>query len=195
MNPSATDDRTAAFARLLQELRDRPPGTSGEWLARLVAEIRPRGRDGVAAGSERLRSLIAVLQAQPDSAAALNAHLGALAGNFLFGCMLGCTPIAGELLGLPLDIRHVAFSSANFAYGLNALEFAVPVSTVVVSFAGVLLIGLVNLVVSFWLALKVALRSRGIAPEQTRGLWPRVLRRFMSRPRDFFWPPAAVAAI
>ena len=122
-------------------------------------------------------------------------NLGALAGNFLFGCMLGCTPIAGELLGLPLDIRHVAFSSANFAYGLNGLEFAVPVSTVVVSFAGVLLIGLVNLVVSFWLALKVALRSRGITPEQTRGLWARVLRRFLSRPRDFFWPPAAIATV
>jgi len=122
-------------------------------------------------------------------------NLGALAGNFLFGCMLGCTPIAGELLGLPLDIRHVAFSSANFAYGLNALEFAVPVSTVVISFAGVLLIGLVNLVVSFWLALKVALRSRGITPEQTRGLWARVLQRFLSRPRDFFWPPAAVATV
>jgi len=122
-------------------------------------------------------------------------NLGALAGNFPFGCMLGCTPIAGELLGLPLDIRHVAFSSANFAYGLNALEFAVPVSTVVVSFAGVLLIGLVNLVVSFALALKVALRSRGITPEQTRGLWARVLRRFLSRPRDFFWPPAAVSTV
>jgi site-specific recombinase len=122
-------------------------------------------------------------------------NLGALAGNFLFGCMLGCTPIAGELLGLPLDIRHVAFSSANFAFGLNALEFAVPVSTVVIGFAGVLLIGLVNLVVSFWLALKVALRSRGITPEQTRGLWARVLQRFLSRPRDFFWPPAAVATV
>jgi len=120
-------------------------------------------------------------------------NLGALAGNFLFGCMLGCTPIVGELLGLPLDIRHVAFASANFAYGLNGLEFAVPVSTVVVSFAGVLLIGLTNLVVSFWLALKVALRSRGITPEQTSGLWSRVLRRFLSRPRDFFWPPAPAA--
>jgi site-specific recombinase len=50
-------------------------------------------------------------------------NLGALAGNFLFGCMLGSTPIIGSLLGLPLDIRHVAFASANLAYGLEALEF------------------------------------------------------------------------
>lgn len=121
-------------------------------------------------------------------------NLGALAGNFLFGCMLGCTPILGELLGLPLDIRHVAFASANFAYALNALDFAVPASLVVVSFAGVLLIGLVNLLVSFGLALKVALRSRGITPEQTQGLWARVLRRFLRRPRDFFWPAVADAA-
>jgi site-specific recombinase len=56
--------------------------------------------------------------------------------------------------------------------------------------AGVLLIGLTNLMVSFSLALRVALRSRGITAEQTEGMWGRVLRRFLRRPRDFFWPPA-----
>jgi hypothetical protein len=78
MNPSATDDRTDAFARLLQELRDDPTGTSGEWLARLVAEIRPRGPDGVPAAREHFRSLNRVVQARPEFAATLNAHLGAL---------------------------------------------------------------------------------------------------------------------
>jgi site-specific recombinase len=116
-------------------------------------------------------------------------NLGALAGNFLFGCMLGLTPELGKLLGLPLDIRHVAFASANFAYGLVGLEFQVSHWTVLVSFAGVLLIGLVNLMVSFSLALKVALRSRGITRQQTEGLWPRVIGRFLERPRDFFLPP------
>jgi site-specific recombinase len=122
-------------------------------------------------------------------AAYVERNLGALAGNFLFGCMLGVTPVIGEMLGLPLDIRHVAFASANFAYGLVGVQFAVPPSLVVVSFAGVLLIGLVNLVVSFSLALSVALRSRGITPEQTEGLRRRLLQRFLARPRDFFWPP------
>ena len=120
-------------------------------------------------------------------------NLGALAGNFLFGCMLGYTPIVGQLLGLPLDIRHVAFASANFAYGVEGLAFAVSPHALLVGFAGVLLIGLVNLVVSFSLALKVALRSRGITREQTEGLWGRVIRRFLDRPRDFFWPPAVEA--
>jgi len=117
-------------------------------------------------------------------------NLGALAGNFLFGCMLGYTPMVGQLLGLPLDIRHVAFASANFAYGVEGLAFTVSPHALLVGFAGVLLIGLVNLVVSFSLALKVALRSRGITREQTQGLWGRVIRRFLHRPRDFLWPPA-----
>lgn len=120
-------------------------------------------------------------------------NLGALVGNFLFGCMLGCTPVIGVLFGLPLDIRHVAFGSANFAYGLVGLQFDATVATIVVSAAGVLLIGLVNLCVSFSLALRVALRSRGIRPGQTEGLWPRVLRRFLASPRDFFWPRPAAA--
>jgi site-specific recombinase len=108
--------------------------------------------------------------------------------------MLGFTPVIGVLLGLPLDIRHVAFASANFAYGLVGLQFAVSPATVAVTLAGVLLVGLVNLLVSFSLALRVALRSRGITREQTEGMWPRVLGRFLERPRDFFWPPAEAPA-
>ena len=105
--------------------------------------------------------------------------------------MLGFTPIVGELVGLPLDIRHVAFASANLAYGLVGVQFGVPAGAIVVAVIGVLAIGLVNLVVSFSLALRVALRSRGITPRETEGLWGRVLRRFLQRPRDFLWPPAA----
>lgn len=116
-------------------------------------------------------------------------NLGALMGNFLFGCMLGCTPIVGQMLGLPLDIRHVAFASANLAYGAHALAFDLDWRAILVSVGGVMLIGLTNLIVSFSLAMKVALRSRGVEPEDTRGLSVRLARRFLSRPRDFFWPP------
>jgi site-specific recombinase len=115
-------------------------------------------------------------------------NLGALVGNFLFGCMLGCTPIVGLLLGLPLDIRHVAFASANLAYGLNGVGFELRPGGIVVLVAGVLAIGFVNLAVSFTLALKTAMRSRGIERHQTQGLLLALGRRFLQRPRDFFWP-------
>ncbi len=51
-------------------------------------------------------------------------HLGGIMGNFLFGCMLGSTGVIGIILGLPLDIRHIAFSSANLGYALTRFQFA-----------------------------------------------------------------------
>jgi site-specific recombinase len=122
-------------------------------------------------------------------AAYVEHNLGALVGNFLFGCMLGSTGVFGKLLGLPLDIRHVSFAAANLGYGIEASNFQVLWTAVVNSAFGVACIGLVNLVVSFSLALRVALRSRGIEAGQTRGLFTSVARRFLVGPRDFFWPP------
>jgi site-specific recombinase len=116
-------------------------------------------------------------------------NLGALVGNFLFGCLLGSTGVLGKLLGLPLDIRHVAFASANLAYGLEAQEFGVVWQVVVNSAFGVACIGAVNLAVSFALALRTALYSREVDPNQTAGLIGSIFRRFLVGPRDFFLPP------
>jgi site-specific recombinase len=116
-------------------------------------------------------------------------NLGALVGNFVFGCMLGATGTVGAFFGLPVDIRHVSFAAANLAYALQALDFQVAWPVAAASAAGVVLIGLVNLVVSFILALRVALKSRGIAAEETDGLTRRVLARFRASPREFLLPP------
>lgn len=115
--------------------------------------------------------------------------LGAIVGNFLFGCMLGSTGIIGIFFGLPLDIRHVSFASANLAYALQGQDFALGWRAIAIGAAGVILIGAVNLVVSFVLALKVALRSRGITADDTDGLTARVLQRFRRAPLDFFVAP------
>ncbi|MDB5813702.1 MAG: site-specific recombinase family protein [Rhodocyclales bacterium] len=116
-------------------------------------------------------------------------NLGALAGNFIFGCMLGSMGTLGFLLGLPLDIRHVTFGAANFAYGLQALNFQVWWSEAAVLALGVILVGLTNLAVSFSLAMYVALKSRRVRYADTHGLLRILLRRMRARPRDFFWPP------
>jgi len=116
-------------------------------------------------------------------------NLGALVGNFLFGCMLGSTGIVGAFFGLPIDIRHVSFASANLAYALQAQGFDIGWRAIAVGTLGVILIGVVNLVVSFVLALKVALRSRGITAAETDGLTARVLQRIRRTPLEFFVPP------
>ncbi len=129
-------------------------------------------------------------QARLDRVAVYVEHnLGALVGNFTFGCMLGATGTVGAFFGLPVDIRHVSFAAANLAYALQALDFQVAWPVIAASAAGVLLIGLVNLVVSFILALRVALKSRGIGAEETDGLTRRVYQRFRAAPREFVLPP------
>ena len=60
-------------------------------------------------------------------------NLGALAGNFIFGIMLGSMGTIGFILGLPLDIRHIAFASANFIQGLITIN-GPDIGLIVVSF-------------------------------------------------------------
>jgi len=112
-------------------------------------------------------------------------HLGGLMGNFLFGCMLGSAGTIGLILGLPIDIRHIAFASANLGYALIVLEFALPWQTVAWAALGVALIGFTNLAVSFALALWMALRARGIVFTQTRELLRRLWWRFKLQPSSF----------
>ncbi len=108
--------------------------------------------------------------------------------------MLGSMGTIGLLFGLPLDIRHIAFASANFAYALVALDFALPWQEYAWGALGVALIGLTNLAVSFALALWVALRARDTAFGRTRELMGVLWRRFISAPGRFFLPPTVRAA-
>ena len=116
-------------------------------------------------------------------------RLGGIMGNFLFGCMLGSTGMVGTLLGLPLDIRHIAFSSANLGYALTGFEFAMAWQALLWGALGVALIGLTNLGVSFALALRTAMGARHI---EFAHWWPLInalWRRFCRQPGSFLLPP------
>ena len=88
----------------------------------------------------------------------IHEHHGAIAGNFFFGVLLGITPFIGHLLDLPLDIAHVAFSSAYL--GFASMHLDISIYEFFYYIWCILLIGAVNLIVSFFLALKVSLLSR-----------------------------------
>lgn len=119
----------------------------------------------------------------------IEANLGGLAGNFFFGCMLGSMGTLGFILGLPLDIRHITFSTAYLTMSFVALDWDLSLAQWALPALGVLGIGLINLVVSFGLALYVALRAQRVEFTETRRLLARVLQRLWRRPRDFLWPP------
>jgi len=114
-------------------------------------------------------------------------NYGALAGNFFFGVLLGVTGYIGYLLSLPLDIRHVAFASANLGYTLSVQMPGVFEFLLYLIF--VLLIGAVNLWVSFGLALYVALKARGTRIGALDRLLKAYGRRILEHPREFLLPP------
>ncbi|MDP2228936.1 MAG: recombinase, partial [Moraxellaceae bacterium] len=123
----------------------------------------------------------------------LENNLGALAGNFYFGLMLGSMGTLGFILGLPLDIRHITFSSAYFSFAFVGMDQHLPLYTLAISLAGVAAIGMTNLVVSFSLALMVALKSRRVRYGQWLPLLLLIARRFRKNPGQFFWPPKEAA--
>jgi site-specific recombinase len=118
----------------------------------------------------------------------LEHNLGGLMGNIAVGFMLGMTAFFGHITGLPLDIRHVTFSMGNFALGLYGVHFHVTVMALLSCISGIALIGIVNFVVSFWLALFVAMRSRGLLLRNYPDLLRSVFRYFRHHPVEFFWP-------
>jgi site-specific recombinase len=152
-------DNLAAYERI----RERIEHT--RWLRRLL-------------GGERLERF----------AAYLDNNLGALAGNFFLGILLALVGTIGFLTGLPVDVRHVTLSSANFGLAIAALDFAVDGVVVGKSLAGILLIGFVNLTVSFSLALWVALRARGVGFGQSGLLLSMLFGRLKTDWKQFFWP-------
>ena len=116
-------------------------------------------------------------------------NLGAIMGNFLFGVFLGSTATVGFIFGMPLDIRHIAFASANFSHGIfNIAADDLGFGIVLISLLGVALIGIVNLLVSFSLAMIVALRSKGVEVVEWKTLAKLMYTHLFTQPRDFFLP-------
>ncbi|HTS86574.1 MAG TPA: hypothetical protein VMG61_15810, partial [Usitatibacter sp.] len=117
----------------------------------------------------------------------VDGNYGALWGNAVFGALLAATGFVGAITGLPIDIRHVAFASANLGYA--AASASIPVAQFLQALVFVLMVGAVNLAVSFALALRVAVRSRGLTLRRSREFARAMLALVRSRPRDFFLPP------
>lgn len=116
-------------------------------------------------------------------------NLGALAGNFYFGCLLGITSGLGVMLGLPLDIRHVTFVSAFFSFSVSALDFQITYAMLALALLGIVLVATANLLTSFFLALYVAMKSRKVRFEHWRIFTKTLLSRLNRHPNEFFLPP------
>ncbi|MDO4697166.1 MAG: recombinase [Pasteurellaceae bacterium] len=116
----------------------------------------------------------------------LHDNYGSIMGNLCFGFLLGLTGLIGYWTGLPLDIRHVAFSSANLGYATISGELST--GTFLLGLCYVLLIGLVNLIVSFSLTLWLALRSLGAEIDSWKAIIECVKTIIKQRPLSVILP-------
>ncbi len=117
-------------------------------------------------------------------------HVSGVAGNVSLGLLLGLVPVLAQFFGLPLDVRHVTLASGQLGAALGALGFGLLGEAAFWwCVAGIAVTGVLNLGVSFWLAFKVALRSRGVRVQDRARIGAAVRRRMLRQPLSFVLPP------
>jgi site-specific recombinase len=119
----------------------------------------------------------------------LRRNMAGFASNISLGFLLGMTPQIGAFFGIPLDVRHVTLSTGSMVASawvlgpeiLRQWSFWLGVG-------GLLSMAILNIAVSFGLALIVAIwAKRALAPKR-HVIYNALLKRFFTRPWTFFLP-------
>lgn len=142
----------------------------------------------------RITALLGVERAQ-RWASFTRANISGFAANISLGFIMGLVPAFTGFFGLGLEVRHVTLSAGQLGAACAALGWDVVHEPALWwSVAALPLIGALNLVVSFYLAFRLALRAHnvtGIDRTRIRGV---IWRRWCVAPLSFFWPtPDAVS--
>ncbi len=124
-------------------------------------------------------------------AAYWRANISGFASNISLGFMLGVIPVVALFFGLPIEVRHVTLSTGQLAAAVGAEGFALVGQSVFWwCVAGIAATGVLNLSVSFFLAFRVALRSRGIRLNDRSRIYRALRSRLWREPLSFVWPKA-----
>jgi site-specific recombinase len=117
-------------------------------------------------------------------------NVSGFGGNVAAGFLLGMTPVIGKFMGLPLEVRHVTLSTGALTLAAAQRGFGVlhepPFRAALL---GIFVIFLMNLMVSFNLALAVALRAREVSWRDRMPMWISIFVTLVRSPLQFFYPP------
>lgn len=117
------------------------------------------------------------------------ANISGVVANSSLGLMLGLVPALFSILGLGIEVRHITLSAGQLAAALGALGHEALLRAdfwwCLLALPGV---GLLNVGVSFWLALRLAMRSRGIRIRERRRLAQALRWRLRQAPLSFLFP-------
>jgi site-specific recombinase len=110
--------------------------------------------------------------------------------NISLGFMLGFTHSAGRFVGLPLDVRHVVLSTGSLALAMVSRDSRpIPLGDLLWALAGVAVMFVLNLSVSFLLSLYTALPAYSVPGREMRRLLAHVAGAFFRSPGRFILPP------
>lgn len=117
------------------------------------------------------------------------ANISGLSANVSLGLMLGLAPTLAAFFGLPIEVRHVTLSTGQIAAALGSLGTdALSEPALWWCIAAIPVTGALNLLVSFALAFRVALRSRGLAVRDRGRIYAAMRHRLRRAPGSFLLP-------
>jgi site-specific recombinase len=126
--------------------------------------------------------------------ASISHNLAGWGGSIVLGFMLGMTPVMGKFFGLPLDVRHVTLSTGTVALGMASEGLAaIGLAPALWAAAGIAITFFLNLSVSFYLALRLALSAQDVSRNDHLEIVKTLSRQFLASPKQFFLPPAKQA--
>src|SRR5262249_31807762 len=119
-------------------------------------------------------------------------NISGWATNIALGFMLGLIPVLGIFFGLPLDVRHVTLSTGTLALACAGLGKGwFHGGWFLWALAGIAVMFILNLGVSFALSLSTAARAYDLPRSFMFEFARAVGRRFRTRPGAFLLPPRA----
>ena len=119
----------------------------------------------------------------------LRTHISGFAANISLGLMLGLAPAFAAFFGLGLEVRHVTLSSGQM--GVAAAALGTPVLHEPLFWWAAAMIpfnGAVNVLVSFYLAFRLALRAHNVASVDRSRIYRALRTRLARHPLSFVLP-------
>jgi site-specific recombinase len=122
----------------------------------------------------------------------LSRHVGGVAAALVLGFGLAFAPEVGRFFGLPLEVRHVTLVTGSLSLAVAALGLApLEPGAWAGMLAGIVVIGVCNLGVSFVLAFGTALRARRIPAARGFALLGKTTLSILRRPGNLLRVPPA----
>ncbi len=137
----------------------------------------------------RIRATLGVERAQ-RWAVFMRTHISGFAANISLGFMLGLVPVVADFFGLPLEVPHVTLSTGLIVVAAASIGPSVLASPLLWwSVAAIPVLGLLNLGVSFYCAVRLAIRAHNVSRVDRARLRAAIGARLRRHPGSFLLPP------